>query len=98
MLSIIKLSQLDLAFVKDFLKIDYDDDDKELELYIRASYSYIQNNTRLSTEELDEKADLLVVALQLISHFYDNKSIKVSQGSNIDKMFTSILRQYGECL
>ena len=86
-----KLSQLDLDFVKEYLKVDFSDDDKELELYIQASISYIKNNTKLSVEELDEIPDLTVVALQLIAHFYDNKSIIIKQGSNIDKMFSSIL-------
>lgn len=89
-----KLSQLDLDFVKEYLKVDFSDDDKELELYIQASISYIKNNTKLSVEELDEIPDLTVVALQLIAHFYDNKSIIIKQGSNIDKMFSSILSQY----
>lgn len=98
MLKTLKLSQLDLEFVKDYLKIDYNDDDKELELYIQASFSYIKNNTRMSLEELDEKPDLIVIALQLISHFYENKVVSVKQGTNIDKMFTSILSLYRECL
>ena len=89
-----KLSQLDLDFVKEYLKVDFSDDDKELELYIQASISYIKNNTKLSVEELDEIPDLTVVAIQLIAHFYDNKSIIIKQGSNIDKMFSSILSQY----
>ena len=89
-----KLSQLDLDFVKEYLKVDFSDDDKELELYVQASISYIKNNTKLSVEELDEIPDLTVVALQLIAHFYDNKSIIIKQGSNIDKMFISILSQY----
>lgn len=89
-----KLSQLNLQFVKEYLKIDFDDDDKELELYIQASISYIKNNTKLDIEELDAMPDLTVVALQLIAHFYDNKSIRVTQNSNIDKMFTAILSQY----
>lgn len=92
-----KLSQLNLEFIKDYLKVDYTDDDRELELYIQASLSFIKNNTRLSIEELDEKPDLVVVAMMLISHFYENKSVAVKQGSNVDKMFTSILAQYREC-
>lgn len=98
MKNIFKLSQLDLDFVKDYLKIDYEDDDKELGLYIQASLSYIKNNTRLSWEEIDEKPDLIIIALQLISHFYENKTATVKQGTNIDKMFNSILSLYKECL
>lgn len=98
MLKIFKLSELNLDLVKDYLKVDYDDDDRELELYIQASISYIVNNTRLDLEVLDDKPDIIVVALQLIAHFYDNKSIAVKQGSNIDKMFTSILSQYRDCI
>ena len=98
MKNIFKLSQLDLDFVKDYLKIDYEDDDKELGLYIQASITYIKNNTRLSGEEIDEKPDLIIIALQLISHFYENKTATVKQATNIDKMFYSILSLYKECL
>lgn len=94
----IKLSTLDLDFIKNYMKIDFDDDDTELELYRVSALSFIQTNTNKDLEYLDKKPEIVIIALQLISHFYENKSITVSSNQGIDKMFTQILSQYREWL
>lgn len=82
-----KLSELTLEFVKDYLKIDYNDDDRELDLYIQASISFIQEHTRLELEFLDERPDIVIVALMLIAHFYENKTIVTSSGRVVNEDF-----------
>lgn len=99
MLQVVKLSQLDLAFVKNYLKIDFDDDDNELLLYIRAAQSFLLNQINIDIELIDEKPDIVIAALLIISHFYEHKSI-LSPGSkfnnNIDFVLEQILIQYRE--
>lgn len=97
-----KLSQLDLDFVKDYLKIDYNDDDNELQFYITATQSYIINQLNLDIEEIDTKPDIVIAALLIIAHFYENKTaintgLKVNN-SNIDFIMQQILTQYREWL
>lgn len=82
-----KLSELTLEFVKDYLKIDYNDDDRELDLYIQASISFIQEHTRLDLAFLDERPDIIIVALMLISHFYENKTLVTSSGRVLSEDF-----------
>lgn len=99
---VIKLSQLNLDFVKDYLKIDYDDDDKELQFYIAAAQSYLINQLNINIEEIDTKPDIIIAALLIIAHFYENKTAintgtKINN-SNIDFILQQILIQYREWL
>ena len=98
MMEIIKLSQLDLAFVKNYLKIDFDDDDSELSLMIRAAQNYIYNNLNAPKDYLDEQPDLVIACLQIISHFYENKTAVVLTNTKMDMMLQNILIQYKEWL
>lgn len=92
-----KLSQLDLAFVKDYLKIDYDDDDAELEFYIVAAKSFIINQLNIPLKEIDTKPDIIIAVLLIIAHFYENKTVMHSGtkfNNNIDFILQQILIQY----
>ena len=98
MITVLKLSQLNLAFVKDYLKIDYNDDDSELTIYIQAALSFIKEQVKADFDYLDTKPDLIIPALLLISHFYENKSIYVPKNSSINITVEEILSQYREWL
>lgn len=86
-------SMIDLDFLKNYLRIDHDLDDIELELYLASSKSYIQNYTGLSESEMDEHIEFSIPILMLCSHFYENKSVAVSK-SAIDKIFGNILNMH----
>lgn len=91
-----KLSQVDLALVKDYLQIDFDDDDTELMLMIQAAQNYIYKNLNADPEYLDEQPDLVIACLQIVSHFYENKSVVVLTNTKLDMMLQNILIQYKE--
>ena len=91
-----KLSEVNLNLVKSYLQIDYTDDDLQLELMIDAAKSYLYDNINCDPEYLDTKPDLVVACLQIISHFYENKSIVVATNTKLDMMLQSILIQYRE--
>ena len=86
-------SQIDLAFLKNYLRIDHDLDDVELSLYLSASKSYIQNYTGYDEFDMDEHIEFSIPILMLCSHFYENKSIVVSKSTS-DTIFASILNMH----
>lgn len=81
---------LPLAFVKQYLRVDHDFDDLEIQLMIQSAQSYIRNNLKLpKTEELD--IEIVIPMLTLIAYFYENKTVIMSSKDKEDLIFGSIL-------
>ena len=78
-----KLSELDLSLVKEYLRQDGDEDDRLITAIIEASKSYICNYTGQSIEQLEEHEDVTVAVLVLIAEFYDNRTINVNDRLNL---------------
>lgn len=78
-----KLSELDLSLVKEYLRQDGDEDDRLIIAIIEASKSYICNYTGQSIEQLEEHEDVTVAVLVLIAEFYDNRTINVNDRLNL---------------
>lgn len=76
-----KITELDLQFVKDYLKVDYPDENTLIQSLIIAAQSY--TNTMLGykvSEEFpvvdDIPAELTVAALMIIAHWFDNRQFQ----------------------
>ena len=78
-----KLSEIDLSLVKEYLRQDGDEDDRLITAIIEASKSYICNYTGQSIEQLEEHEDVTVAVLVLIAEFYDNRTINVNDRLNL---------------
>ena len=78
-----KLSELDLALVKEYLRQDGDEDDRLIIAIIEASKSYICNYTGQGIEQLEEHEDVTIAVLVLIAEFYDNRTINVNDRLNL---------------
>ena len=78
-----KLSEIDLSLVKEYLRQDGDEDDRLIIAIIEASKSYICNYTGQSIEQLEEHEDVTVAVLVLIAEFYDNRTINVNDRLNL---------------
>lgn len=78
-----KLSELDLPLVKEYLRQDGDEDDRLIQAIVEASKSYICNYTGQSIEQLEEYEDVNIAVLVLIAEFYDNRTINVSDRLNL---------------
>lgn len=78
-----KLSELDLPLVKEYLRQDGDEDDRLIGAIIDASKSYICNYTGQSIEDLQEHEDITIAMLVLIAEFYDNRTIHVNNRLNL---------------
>ena len=92
-----KFTDIDLAFIKDYLRVDYDDDDTELNLYLITSKAYMKEYSGKSEEELDCIAYSPIPLIKLVSDMYDNKSATVDNTVKEDmvfKMTMNMLRSY----
>lgn len=78
-----KLSELDLPLVKEYLRQDGDEDDRLIGAIIEASKSYICNYTGQGIEQLEEHEDITIAVLVLIAEFYDNRTINVNDRLNL---------------
>ena len=91
-----KLSEVDLTIVKEYLRQDSDEDDRLITAIIEASKSYICNYTGQSIEQLEEHEDVTVAVLVLIAEFYDNRTINVNDRLNLrmNTMLESLLGRH----
>lgn len=79
-----KFSEIDLNFVKEYLRIeaDWTEDDAELELFIQAGKAYIYEISNADDEYLDEMEFSVIVLLMLINDWYTNKGVNLN-GTNL---------------
>lgn len=76
--------------VKDFLRIDTNDDDILLTSLITASEEYIKNSTR---PDVNTTSELYKIALKLlVSHWYENREV-VGKDAILPFSLNSILIQ-----
>lgn len=78
----VKITELDLGYVKEYLKVDYDDEDTTLGLMIHAARSYIETmlGFKINEEWPHESLipdELTIAALLLIAHWFDRRQMQV---------------------
>lgn len=85
---------MELEEVKAYLKIDYDDDDQEIQEAIEASQIYIDSMCGTSYKE-DEKLVKLsnILIKKMVSDMYNNKSLSISSNFKRDIMVNSIFEK-----
>jgi uncharacterized phage protein (predicted DNA packaging) len=98
-----KITDLDLTFVKEYLKVDYEDEDMFISGLIVASKSYIQTllGYKISTRfpEPDDIPDELTIAcIMIIAHWFDNRQIQQSGtlGDEMGHAFSAIISAHKE--
>lgn len=81
-----------LKQTKNYLRIDYDDEDTYLDSLIEVSLIYIDSMVGESYKE-DEKAAKLAELLQLklVSDMYEQRSTEIQNNMKIDRITNSIL-------
>lgn len=91
-----KLSEIDVPFVKEYLRQDGDEDDKLIGAILEGAKDYIVNYTGQSLEQLEEGEDLTIAVLVLCTEFYDNRTISVNDRLNlrVNMMLESLLGRY----
>lgn len=86
-----KLSNLDLSYVKKYLNVDHNLDDLRLQSHIESAKNYIALSHGYGLENELEENDLLVdLAMTIIQDLYDNGKITTSKAISfmtIDRRF-----------
>lgn len=89
-----KISGIEIDMVKQYLRIDGNDDDLLLPLIMSGAKAYIIGYTGIKLDaDLDNKEDLTIVYLALISDMYDNRAVTVEK-DKVNKILDSILNMY----
>ena len=91
-----KLSEIDVPFVKEYLRQDSDEDDMLIGVILEGAKDYIVKYTGQSLEQLDDSEDLTIAVLVLVAELYDNRTISVNERINlrINSMLESLLGRY----
>lgn len=89
----IEMPEITLDFFKNWVRVDHDLDDQELTLCLAASKSNISN---IIGEELTEDSDpeLILVALNLASYYYNNKTMSIDKKFVPDKIYNAIINMH----
>ena len=91
-----KLSEIDVPFVKEYLRQAGEEDDKLIGAILEGAKDYIVKYTGQSLEQLEEGEDLTVAVLVLCAEFYDNRTISVNDRLNlrVNIMLESLIGRY----
>ncbi len=91
-----KLSEIDVPFVKEYLRQDGDEDDKLIGAILEGAKDYIVKYTGQSIEQLEDGEDLTIAVLVLCAEFYDNRTISVNDRLNlrVNMILESLIGRY----
>ena len=91
-----KLSEIDVPFVKEYLRQDGDEDDKLIGAILEGAKDYIVKYTGQSLEQLEQSEDLTIAVLVLVAEFYDNRTISVNDRINlkVNMMLEPLIGRY----
>lgn len=85
MIKEINITQIDLLMVKDYLRIDHEEDDQLLSTMLSAAKSFIQSylNKKFSEYELEGSIpeEFSIACLALVSHWYEKREIQSEKGT-----------------
>lgn len=99
MIPSVKITDLDIQMVKDYLRIDHDDDDEFLNIILVSARSYIQSYLNLKFDDFEEIPDEFTIAcLAICAHWYENRQVQQeSNGKGLKELsyiFSGILDIY----
>ncbi|MED4261971.1 head-tail connector protein [Priestia aryabhattai] len=77
MLEARKITEIDLDFVKNYLRIDHEEDDILLNTMLVAAQNFIQSYLNKRFSDYEEIPDEFSIAcLALVAHWYENREIQ----------------------
>lgn len=101
MLSGVKVTDLDLPFVKDYLRVDFTEDDTLISTLILAAQSFIQSYLNQKfTDFVPVPDEFTIAALAIIAHWYEKRGIQGDKNttSELAYIFSGLLDQYRKTL
>ena len=81
---------LPLDFVKNYLRVDHDLDDVEIQVAILSAQDYVRTYTKID-KNTPLSFGLITPILSLIAYFYENKSPQMKSTEKLDTLFGNIL-------
>lgn len=89
----ITADNIPLSFAKQYLRVDHDFDDVEIQVGIKTAQAYVRNYIKQPEDEpLDN--GLIITILSLTAYFYENKSPVMKSTEKLDVMFGNVLNMY----
>lgn len=89
-----KVSEINLDYIKNYLRIDMDDDDNDIEnIIMPAILAYIKSETGLDDSGVNTKDDLTIAYMILAKEMYDNRNFTV-QNDKVNPLVSNILGRY----
>lgn len=89
-----KFSEVTISDLKEYAKIDYDDDDALLQAILDGAKSHVRAYTGLPNTELDEKPDTSIALLILANDMYGNRMATDGGNGKINIVLDRILGSY----
>jgi uncharacterized phage protein (predicted DNA packaging) len=87
---IIKISEVTIQNIKDYLRLEDDTEDTLISTILVAIKAYIKSYTGLTIEFMDTKEDLTIVLMILANEMYENRQYTVEK-DKVNKVVQSIL-------
>lgn len=84
------IEDIDLNIVKNYLRIDHDLDDAELQLFLNSAKSYVKKYIG-ADKETPLDIELCIPIFNLVSHFYEQRGVTALSNEKIDEIFGDIL-------
>lgn len=85
-----KVSEITIDILKQYLRIDGNDDDVLVEAMLSASIDYAVSYTGLSVEELDVYSDVPIAIMAICADMYDSRTFTMN-GIQLNPTATQIL-------
>lgn len=85
------LGDLTHSTVKQYMRVDYDDDDELIEIIIEAVQNYVLSYTGLTAEQAESYPELSLAALALCTEMYDERRMTVEGSRKANAVAESIL-------
>lgn len=88
MLNDVKITEIDLDFLKNYLKIDFEDDDILLFTMLSASKSYIQSYLNRDFDDFEVvPLEFTIACLALVAHWYEKREIQSEKSTKEELKF-----------
>lgn len=89
-----KISMVPIEVIKNYIKVDFEDDDLLIQLIADSAKAYLKAYTGIALDaDLDTSEDLTICYLALIGEMYDNRAITLKE-DKINKILDSILNMH----
>lgn len=85
-----KISEITIQDLKDYARIEHDEDDSILPGILIACKMYIKSYTGLTLDQMDEKEDMTIALFVLSNELYENRTFTVKD-DKVNVVIKSIL-------